>query len=243
MATEHRPGTPAIDYRPDQLVVALEHRDAVLRMVGDMGLDGTAGDASADLGLGLVDFVEGAVRRWQELQPADVTVVDGSPVSPVDSLLLVLRRRFAEEHAGWVPTLGKNRFVRRVEGEHVIGGGIPPSGAEGDPELLYTGSVTGVGGAEGDPELLYTATAPYLVAGGGVGEPGSAAEAGWALVPRGSGPGAGVHIGLADTLLFPNGWLAGACLGAADTIWTRGGTGRPPPVEAHAAFVAGVILR
>lgn len=58
--------------------------------------------------------------------------------------------------------------------------------------------------------------------------------------PRGTGPGHGVRVGLLDTGLYPNPWLAGGWAARySDMLNPNGST---DDVEGHATFVAGLIL-
>jgi subtilisin family serine protease len=61
----------------------------------------------------------------------------------------------------------------------------------------------------------------------------------WLKSPRLSGPGRGVVVGLADTLIAPQTWMNGACVAQySDRLW-----GDPPTWQSgHATFLAGLIL-
>jgi subtilisin family serine protease len=115
--------------------------------------------------------------------------------------------------------MGKNRVIDPVRGLPYIGGG-----GEGEPYFGGYGDPSADGGT--------IAVAPVL-----------APPPRW--TPRAAKPGQGVRIGLLDTRLYPNEWLAGGYLAAADDLLQMPATdGTPPPASAgHATFVAGLILR
>jgi membrane-anchored mycosin MYCP len=103
------------------------------------------------------------------------------------------------------------------------------------------------GGGQGDPYF------------GGVGDPRTrsrangetAAEGPRPSAPppewprRAAKPGQGVRIGVLDTRLYPNEWLAGGYVAAANDLLPVPAVGSSPrPASAgHATFIAGLILR
>lgn len=75
---------------------------------------------------------------------------------------------------------------------------------------------------------------------GGTGEP-EQAKAASGLPPRAAGPGRGVRIGVLDTRLYPQPWLAGGWAARySDTLTDFSQT---LTAEGHATFVTGLILR
>ncbi len=109
--------------RPDDLVVSDGHLHLVRTVIADAGADVEVRGRSAALGLGLL--------RLPDVQAAAAALdphggVDGGPL---DRVLAGLRRYFSQEHAGWMPTIGKNRLVGQVvkpAGEVSHGGGLDP---------------------------------------------------------------------------------------------------------------------
>jgi membrane-anchored mycosin MYCP len=104
---EELPFSPSVklSHRTDQLVVDLQHVELVRNYLNGLGIsteyvaEGDGGEKSlvdADPALGLA--------RVRELKDADGAV-------EVDIVLALLRQRIAAERDGWIPVMGKNRFV------------------------------------------------------------------------------------------------------------------------------------
>jgi len=144
--------------------------------------------------------------------------------SDLDLLIGWLREHFRSAYGGWVPTIGKNRVMDPVRGLPYLGGG-----GQGDPYF----------GGRGDPRSSSGANG-----GTSAGAPGlSAPPPGWPR--RAAKPGQGVRVGVLDTRLYPNEWLAGGYVAAAHDLLQVPATGSSPrPASAgHATFIAGLILR
>jgi Subtilase family len=223
-------------YQEDQLAVALSDLDAVRGALHERAV-GVAGQERSDrLGLALLTLTDvaaaaaklreddsGMARRLTEAKPSAAGPERAEP-SDLDLIIFWLRESFRSAYAGWVPIIGKNRVVEPVRGLPYVGGG-----GEGDP---YSDRVR-------DPR-----SKPHANAGTSAGAPGpGAAPPGWAR--RAASPGQGVHVGVLDTRLYPNGWLAGAYVAAEHDLLQAPARGsRPRPATAgHATFVAGLILR
>src|SRR3954454_2038043 len=122
-------------YEQDQIVVAIPHLRPVLQRLAAADLrivdldDIRPGeiDRSEALGLALVQLRDDGMARW------DRDRADGAPDSPprprLDALLGFLYAEFQREYS-WTPTIGKNRAVDEVVGNHTIG-----VGDEGFPQV------------------------------------------------------------------------------------------------------------
>jgi membrane-anchored mycosin MYCP len=109
----------------------------------------------------------------------------------LDLVMFDLRSSFADRYNGWVPTMGKNRFVSGTQGLGEIGGGGPGDGGGGGD------SDPGGGGGGGDVRPL--------------GEIGGGGEQGLDTLPQGktftlrtTGEGEGVTIAVFDTKVYPH---------------------------------------
>jgi len=150
---------------------------------------------------------------------------EGIELSDLDILICWLRDHFRTAYQGWVPTIGKNRVIDPVRGLPYLGGG-----GEGNPHF----------GGYGDPAI-------DSAANGGTGAVGphlESAPPGWPP-ERAAYPGRGVRVGVLDTQLYPNEWLAGGYLATGGDMLRVPANGDPPfPASAgHATFIAGLILR
>ncbi len=222
-------------YEEDQLVVALPDLPTVKDALANLRVYCENEERDAGLGLALLTLsnVSGtpALHRDKALVTAAKQAKWGDnaekagKLTHLELLLYRLRTDFAKQYRGWAPTMGKNRVIAPVTGFPYVGGG-------------------GVS----DPD-------PY-VGGGGVGDPHGSAQCGkddasprngaspppWPT--RAARPGHGVRIGLLDTRLYPNPWLAGGYLAAAGDLIEDPAPGQPPLLasEGHATFAAGLIL-
>jgi membrane-anchored mycosin MYCP len=183
----------------DEIIVALPHLVQVETILCLARVEWTTLDTSAALGLARLELRDvGAAARDVRayLQARKIAVPDPRPEDrAVDRLLGALRAYFLDRHAGWYPTMGKNRLVGAVNG----GGGAISHGGGGTPVRVS-------------------------------GE----------LPARGSGPGRGVRVGVLDTGLAAQPWLAGG--------WEAGYSDRLPRGKeyregaGHATFITGLVL-
>lgn len=223
-------------YEEEQLVVALSDL-AVVRGALRAGAVGVAGEERDErLGLALLtlsDVAAGATKLRQDdsglvgrVRAAKRPAPQAETAEPSDLDLIIswLRECFQSAYGGWVPTIGKNRVIEPVRGLPYVGGG-----GEGDP---YFGGVH-------DPRSRSVANS-----GTSAVSPGpSVAPPGWPR--RAASPGQGVRVGVLDTRLYPNEWLAGGYVAAAhDLLQVPAAGSSPRPASAgHATFIAGLILR
>ena len=223
-------------YLPDQLVVALPHADRVLYELDELGARPVQTDSDGQLDLALVELgaTGVAVARLTELDrvPDDdqsrtlrrqVEQERGTPAPELDLLLRGLRERFRLAYDDWVPTIGKNRVVRQVTGEYVIGGG--DQGRPRPPGEYVIG-----GRGERPPEPPESGW-PFEFPRRGTGQAG------------GADAGRGVRVGILDTKLAAHPWLAGTYVAGPGAMWldpSEEAKRRWP--QGHATFVAGLIV-
>jgi subtilisin family serine protease len=135
-------------YEEDQIVVAIPHLRPVLRRLAaddlrvvDLDSIDQHIDRSEALGLALVELPSAGMARWEEARKElEPTRADSAPFRAprprLDALLGFLYDRFESEQS-WIPTIGKNRAVDEVVGNHTIGVGDEgvPTAADAHPEL------------------------------------------------------------------------------------------------------------
>ncbi|GAA0413359.1 hypothetical protein Acor_11060 [Acrocarpospora corrugata] len=171
----------------DQIVVDLRHAELVReRLVKLAGLTWREVAVSRALDLVLVDLpglaeAAGPFRADEELARAawaDRLAAFGpdSVVPDLDLVLYALRRSFADEFEGWVPTWGKHRLMDGVAGSPYTGGGEDrptPCPAVTIPPVTGAGLRVGVldtrlaahpelaGRYEAPPEAIFGGPEPY----------------------------------------------------------------------------------
>jgi Subtilase family len=153
--------------------------------------------------------------------PAGYT--DPDAVLALDRLISYVKKAFADQHHGREPDIGKNRLAGSIEGSPYTGGGFSgpyTGGGKGGP---YTGGGKGgpyTGGDQGDPQ--------WDDPRGGFPE-------------RSHPPNPQVQVGILDTRLFAHPDLAGRYFADHDAL-VPATTVSTPDSEAHATFIAGVVL-
>jgi membrane-anchored mycosin MYCP len=194
-------------YEPADLIVGLANLGLVVNKLEDLQIRFSPPDKSEQLGLARIvltsdkSAAESVVRSVSTNDAALQRVAShDKPVDtdPIGQVLWGLRGLFAAEHAGFMPTLGKNRIVGRVHG---------------------VGKVSHGGGS--DPVSASAADSPLLTT-------------------RAAGPGSGVRVGVLDTKLFPQSWLAGGW--SAQFSDTDYDPGDALYAQGHATFVTGLVL-
>lgn len=209
-----------IEAHPDQLVVDLGQLDWTLEELGSFEVRWSSVIKSHNLGLALVTLENVSV-------PGDYLGAPGEP--DLDRLITYLHNAFEGKDKDKELIIGKNRIVGSVVGSPYTGGGrgLPqPFTAAGTGP--YTGGVHPYTGSGSGP---YT--------GGGLAEiqylPGG-------TLPKRTGPPvSGVRVGILDTRIFAHQDLNGRYLADHSTLATEV-PGSPPDQEAHATFIAGVVL-
>jgi hypothetical protein len=144
--------------------------------------------------------------------PAGFT--DPDAASDLDRLISYLKKEFAGQHYGREPDIGKNRLAGSIEGSPYTGGGVSGPYTGGGKGGPYTG------GGQGDPQ--------WDDSRGGFPE-------------RNHPPNPQVQVGILDTRLFAHPDLAGRYFADHDAL-VPATTASTPDSEAHATFIAGVVL-
>jgi membrane-anchored mycosin MYCP len=215
-------------HRPDQIVVAsYDHRE-VRQALDDLGVAVQERDTIDELGLVLLDLPALAddirlirddvyLTRYAEAvtqarRPA------GTPPAEIDDLdLLMFRLRFdfAYRYAGWMPRMGKNRYVDSSEAFGEISGGQP----------LAQGEISG-----GQP------LAQGEISGGGGGP--AVAENETLKLPHGTG--AGTEVAVLDTDIYRHRAFSADSI---DTVVARSPRASGKTLTGHGTFGAGLILK
>jgi hypothetical protein len=211
------------DFRRNELVLGTTYERLVMGKLQAWGAgpeitpddrDPRLGLARATLNPGpAVDYLTEHHADWVEGAKQAATS-EGYASGPLDVLLRCLRRAFADDYGGWVPTVAKNRMLHGVRGSYVIDGGA--------------------GSGPTPPQ-------PYVIDGGGSSDPTLLAR-GRVVGRRAAQPGAGVRVGVVDTKLFPHPWLTGAFVADSEDLWPPDSWTDLPDAAYHATFVTGLIL-
>src|SRR6266480_3209827 len=159
-------------------------------------------------------------------------VLDSDAVSELDRLISYVKRAFAEQHSGREPDIGKNRLAGSIEGSPYTGGGISGPYTGGAEPAAFTGS------GRAGPYTGGGKSGPYT--GGGQGDP-QWDDARGGFPERSHPPNPQVEVGILDTRLFAHPDLAGRYLADHGAL-VPATTASTPDSEAHATFIAGVIL-
>ena len=232
-------------YREQELVVGLPQLPLVVSKLDDLAIGHGPAEESDLLGLGRIflDDVEKAAatvtRHVAQLRapsgPSSPGSPDGPNRLPLDELLAGLRRLFAADYAGYFPPLGKNRLVGRVHGVGKIS-----YGGDHDPAPNGKISYGGGGGPQPEGKISYGGGGDPLgkISYGGDTEP--IAQLAESLAARAAGPGHGVRVGVLDTRLAPQPWLAGGWVARFSDLVPDGSV--PPMPEGHATFITGLVL-
>jgi membrane-anchored mycosin MYCP len=218
------------EYEDNELVVAIPDLPAVRGALGEISVGSGAEDPEERLGLALLplrDVAAGGTKIREKYSEVAKRAIEakrpvGTKLSNLDLIISWLREHFSSAYDHWVPTIGKNRVIDPVRGLPYLGGG-----GEGDPHL----------GGYGDPKTRSGANG-----GTSIEAPLDAPPPEWP--PRPARPGQGVQVGVLDTQLYPNKWLAGGYIAAGDHLLRDPAAGHPPLLASagHATFIAGLIL-
>lgn len=214
-------------FRGDQLVIGLTYEHLVKGKLTEWGAAPqiAAEDRDGRLGLARATLLTGVAVAYLEEKRPDLVrsaragaKAENYEPTPLDTLVRCLRLAFAEDCAGWVPTFAKNRLLDRVEGSHVIDGGmrgLRAGGPKPQPHVID-------GGGSRDPQLV---------------------AAGRIVPPRAAKPGGGVRVGVIDTRVVPHPWLNGGFVADDDSLWPADSWSSLPDAAYHGTFVTGLILR
>jgi membrane-anchored mycosin MYCP len=207
-----------IQAHEDQLVVELSQAEQVLEILRNIPVSWNSAEKNSALSLALITVDSLTV-------PEGFT--DGSKTG-LDLLISYLRKTFRNEYGSDL-TIGKNRIVGSIAGSPYTGGGIkrplPYTGGGINRPLPYTG------GGEKSP----------TPDSGGASQ-GIQPASGDSLPKRKELPGQGVRVGILDTRIFAHPDLAGRYLASHGTLASEV-QDRLPGQDAHATFIAGVVLQ
>ena len=232
------------DVRLDQVVVGIKHADLVSAELSTLSAPPTSIDYDAALGLALLSF---EAREAARRVPANHARPTEPTASDLDAVMRHLRSTFASRYAGWMPSMGKNRAVKRDPGSFVVSDG---SGGQVDPlhavdygaDTHGTHAVDYGADTHGTHAVDYGADAhgTHAVDYGGRFGPKPVRDPIGSPAPRRGDHGTGVTIGVVDTSLHAHPWLAGGYLAPADAIrMPRSGAAW---TSHHGTFVTGLVL-
>ena len=196
-------------HQPDQLIVDLQSWDVIRAELADLHVGFSQADEHAGLGL---------------VRLRDLTDSEGEPLG-VDELLAELRQVFAAQRDGFIPAMGKNRFVDSIIGlgHKIMAGGVMELGTK-----IMAGEV---------------AAKAHKIMGGAL--PAPAAESDLIPVempPAAAGGGEGVRIGLVDTPILAATAESLDVHVVGDAVLAVGPD--PLPYRAgHGTFVSGIVRR
>ena len=204
-----------IEAREDEIIVDLHDLPGIQEVLDSSGVSWERMEKCPPIGLALIGLGDpGHI-------PAGYR--DDDAVSELDRLISYVKKEFAEQHSGREPDIGKNRLAGSIEGSPYTGGGISGPYTGGGKSGPYTGggkSGPYTGGDQGDPQ--------WDDARGGFPE-------------RSHPPNPQVKVGILDTRLFAHPDLAGRYLADHRTL-VPAATVSTPDSEAHATFIAGVVV-
>jgi hypothetical protein len=230
-----------IEARDDEIIVDLDDL-AGIQEVLDSSVGWERIEKCPRIGLALISV--GDLGRI----PAGYT--DPDAVLELDRLISYVKKAFADQHYGREPDIGKNRLAGSIEGSPYTGGGISGPYTGGGIGGPYTGGAEPAAFAGSGRAGPYTGGGrggPYT--GGGRGGPYTGGDQGdpqWddsrgGFPQRNHPPNPQVQVGILDTRLFAHPDLAGRYFADHDAL-VPATTVSTPDSEAHATFIAGVVL-
>jgi hypothetical protein len=217
----------------DEIIVDLNDLAGIQEVLDSSGVSWERMEKCPRIGLGLIGL--GDLGRI----PAEYK--DPDAVSELDRLISYVKKAFADQRSGREPDIGKNRLAGSIEGSPYTGGGVSGPYTGGGIGGPYTGGAepaafTGSGRA--GPYTGGGKSGPYT--GGGQGDP-QWDDARGGFPERSHPPNPQVKVGILDTRLFPHPDLAGRYLADHGTLVPTA-TASTPDSEAHATFIAGVVV-
>ena len=226
----------------DQIIVDLKDLAGIQDLLNSSGVSWERVDKCVRLRLALITL--GDIRN------IPVGYKDSKAFSELDRLVSFLKKSYRKAHGGRTPLIGKNRLAGSIEGSPYTGGGISGPYTGGLQPGTYAGSgVSGpyTGGGVSSPYTGGGRSGPYT-GGGGTGPytGGDQGDPQWGD-PRGGfpernhPPNPQVKVGILDTRLFAHPDLAGRYL-ADHRALVPAAIASTPDSEAHATFIAGVIV-
>jgi Subtilase family len=218
--------------RDDEIIVDLNDLAGIQEVLDSSGVSWERIEKCPRIGLALISAGDlGRIPEWYTDQHA---------VSELDRLISYVKQAFAEQHSGREPDIGKNRLAGSIEGSPYTGGGISRP-YTGGAEPAFTGSGRAgpyTGGGKAGPYTGGGKAGPYT--GGGQGDP-QWDDARGGFPERSHPPNPQIKVGILDTRLFAHPDLAGRYLADHGTL-VPAATASTPDSEAHATFIAGVVV-
>jgi membrane-anchored mycosin MYCP len=224
----------------DELIVATEHLDFVRDLIGSridkecgnrrLGLTRltftSAAEAISDLAAVIArtprgeDVRQGLLAHAAAVSPQTAlvstqTTSEGERDDRIATIATDLRAVAIARYGGWMPTIGRNRYV--------LFPGTDPIGITGETSF----------GVQAKGETSF--------GGGGLPRPLTGARKKWSSpASRATGPGTGVRVGVLDTRIWRHPWLESSLVVRPSDVLPD--SERLGPVAGHATFVGGLIL-
>jgi Subtilase family len=226
----------------DQIIVDLDDLAGIQQVLDSSHISWERIERSTRLGLALI--------RLGHRPSIPAGYEDRKAHSELDLLISYLKKSYGKKHGGRTPLIGKNRLAGSVEGSPYTGGGISGPYTGGLKPGTYAGSgISGpyTGGGISGPYTGGGRSGPYT--GGGASGPytgGDLSDSQWddsraGFPERNNPPSSQVKVGILDTRLFAHPDLAGRYLADHDAL-VPATIASTPDSEAHATFIAGIIL-
>jgi hypothetical protein len=226
----------------DQIIVDLDDLAGIQQVLDSSHISWERIEKSTRLGLALI--------RLGHRPNIPAGYKDREAHSGLDLLISYLKKSYRKKHGGRTPLIGKNRLAGSVEGSPYTGGGISSPYTGGLKPGTYAGSgISGpyTGGGISGPYTGGGRSGPYT--GGGASGPytgGDLSDSQWddsraGFPERNNPPSPQVKVGILDTRLFAHPDLAGRYFADHDAL-VPATTASTPDSEAHATFIAGIIL-
>src|SRR5689334_7638999 len=226
----------------DQIIVDLVDLAGIQQVLDSSHISWERIEKSTRLGLALI--------RLGHRPSIPAGYEDREAHSDLDLLISYLKKSYRKKHGGRTPLIGKNRLAGSVEGSPYTGGGISGPYTGGLMPGTYAGSgISGpyTGGGISGPYTGGGRSGPYT--GGGASGPytgGDLSDSQWddsraGFPERNNPPSSQVKVGILDTRLFAHPDLAGRYLADHDAL-VPATIASTPDSEAHATFIAGIIL-
>jgi Subtilase family len=226
----------------DQIIVDLDDLAGIQQVLDSSHISWERIEKSTRLGLALI--------RLGHRPSIPAGYEDRKAHSELDLLISYLKKSYGKKHGGRTPLIGKNRLAGLVEGSPYTGGGISGPYTGGLKPGTYAGSgISGpyTGGGISGPYTGGGRSGPYT--GGGASGPytgGDLSDSQWddsraGFPERNNPPSSQVKVGILDTRLFAHPDLAGRYLADHDAL-VPATIASTPDSEAHATFIAGIIL-
>ena len=226
----------------DEIIVDLNDLAGIQEVLDSSGVSWKRMEKCPPIGLALIGLGD----------PGHIPAAyqDSDAASELDRVISYIRNEFADRHSGREPDIGKNRLAGSIEGSPYTGGGISGPYTGGGIGGPYTGGAEPAafsgsgragpytGGGKAGPYTGGGKSGPYT--GGDQGDPQWDDSRG-GFPERSHPPNPQVKVGILDTRLFAHPDLAGRYLADHRTLVPTA-TVSTPDSEAHATFIAGVVV-